>query len=476
VVSPRTGTATSPAADSLAPEVERFAALRAAALASAVEFGTPQYLLDVRTLRARADALKSGMQGLGQPAAVLYAYKANYLLRVVRELTARGLGAEVGGLPELELALAVGAQTITLNGPAMSVDEMDLALAHGERVLIQIDNATEVAALRARLSARAGAGAGASGRAGADGPAGAAPARWPVGLRLRPPRVARTPWSRFGVAADEVGAFLPGMRAAGLDLVGLHIHGGPVPSPAHYRTLLDEILPPLDAALTGEEKARLRLLNLGGGLVPERESLPRSPISYAPGEAASSQLGGIRYAEGAAEPPAIDDYLRGLASALDAARRRYPWVAPLTIALEPGRFLVAKSMHLLMRVYTVKDGMAILDGSTSLVGYDRFGTERFPVLNLTRPGGRAPIQSSCYGSLCDPGDFLGEDLYGEPPAEGDLLAFMNQGAYSLSYAHRFMRPTGRAVALEPDGTLTLEKDLEPLATWLGQDPARQGGV
>jgi diaminopimelate decarboxylase len=450
LASPLPGTA-----DSLAPEVERFAALRPAALASAEQFGTPQYLLDVRTLRARADALKAGMQGLGQPSAVLYAYKANYLLRVVRELTARGLGAEVGGLPELELALAVGAAPITLNGPAMSPAEMDLALAHGERVLVQIDNATEVTALRARLTAHSGAGA-----------------RRPVGLRLRPPRVARTPWSRFGVAADHVGAFLPLLRAAKLDLVGLHIHGGPVPSPAHYRTLLDEILPPLDAALTADEKSHLRLLNLGGGLVPERESLPRSPVSYSPGEAASSQLGGIRYAEGAAEPPAIDDYLQGLAAALDAARRRFPWVASLTIALEPGRFLTAKAMHLLMRVYTVKEGMAILDGSTSLVGYDRFGTERFPVLNLTRPGGRSPIQSSCYGSLCDPGDFLGEDLYGEPPAEGDLLAFMNQGAYSLSYAHRFMRPTGRAVALEPDGTLTLEKDLEPLATWLGQDPSR----
>jgi diaminopimelate decarboxylase len=455
VAATRTGPAAPSASDSLAPEVERFAALRQAALASAEQFGTPQYLLDVRTLRARADALKAGMQGLGQPGTLLYAYKANYLLRVVRELTARGLGAEVGGLPELELALAVGAATITLNGPAMSISELDLALAHGDRVLIQIDNATEVAALRSRLTAH-------------SGPA----ARRAVGLRLRPPRVARTPWSRFGVAADEVGAFLPGLRTAGLELVGLHIHGGPVPSPAHYRTLLDEILPPLDAALTGEEKSRLRLLNLGGGLVPERESLPRSPVSYAPGEAASSQLGGIRYAEGAAEPPAIDDYLRGLASALDAARRRFPWVAPLTIALEPGRFLTAKAMHLLMRVYTVKDGMAILDGSTSLVGYDRFGTERFPVLNLTHPGGRSAIQNSCYGSLCDPGDFLGEDLYGEPPVEGDLLAFMNQGAYSLSYAHRFMRPTGRAVALEPDGTLTLEKDLEPLATWLGQDPSR----
>jgi hypothetical protein len=30
-----------------------------------------------------------------------------------------------------------------------------------------------------------------------------------------------------------------------------------------------------------------------------------------------------------------------------------------------------------------------------------------------------------------------------------------------------MRPTARAVALEPDGTLTLEKEVEPLADWLG---------
>jgi len=100
VTAARAGTAgdATPAAasapDSLAPEVERFAALRGAALASAEQYGTPQYLLDVRTLRARADALKAGMQGLGQPAAVLYAYKANYLLRVVRELTAR-VAAEI---------------------------------------------------------------------------------------------------------------------------------------------------------------------------------------------------------------------------------------------------------------------------------------------------------------------------------------------------------------------------------------------
>jgi hypothetical protein len=30
-----------------------------------------------------------------------------------------------------------------------------------------------------------------------------------------------------------------------------------------------------------------------------------------------------------------------------------------------------------------------------------------------------------------------------------------------------MRPTARAVALEPDGTLNLEKEVEPLADWLG---------
>jgi diaminopimelate decarboxylase len=446
VAASRPATAGDPLADPLAREVEVFLALRDSALESAKRFGTPQYLLDVGALRAQADGLNRALAGLGQPAAALYAYKANYLPRVLREVTARGFGAEVGGLPELELALAVGAQNITLNGPAMSAGEIDLALKHPGRVLIQIDNAEEIDALAARLGDRG---------------------RWPVGVRLRPRRVARTPWSRFGVAVDDLPAFLGALRRARLDLVGMHIHGGPVPEPAHYRALIEEILPPVDAALSAEEKLSLKLINLGGGLVPAGESAPRATATSLPGQAASSTLGGVRYADGAPEPPALAGYIEGLAAAFDWARPRFPWVANVTVAIEPGRFLVAKAMHILMSVYTMKDGMAILDGSTSLVGYDRFGTERFPIINLSRPGGLTPIAAPCYGSLCDPGDFLGDALHGEPPQPGDVLAYLNQGAYTLSYAHRFMRPTARAVALEPDGTLTLEKEIEPLATWLG---------
>ncbi len=441
---------TPPAPDPIAAEVSGFVqAMRDPALQSAERFGTPQYLLDVRALRGRADELTRALATLGQPAAALYAYKANYLPRVIRELTDRGFGAEVGGLPELELALAMRAPAITLNGPAMSAAEVDLALAQEGRVLIQIDNTEEIDLLRARLAARP--------TAQAIG----------VGVRLRPPRVARTPWSRFGVAADEIDGFLAALRRSELDLIGLHIHGGPVPDPGHYRTLIEEIIPPLDAALSGDEKRRLRFLNLGGGLVPAGESTPRSAPTSLPGAAASSTLGGVRYAEGAPEPPPLAEYGAGLAAALAWGRARFPWMAGLTVAIEPGRFLVAKAMHILMRVYTMKSGMAILDGSTSLVGYDRFGTERFPVVNLSRPGGLEPAAAACYGSLCDPGDFLGDALYGETPGPGDILAYLNQGAYTLSYAHRFMRPTARAVALEPDGTLTLAKEVEPLATWLG---------
>jgi diaminopimelate decarboxylase len=440
-----------PAADPIAEEAARFLALRDRAVASAERFGTPQYLLDVGALRANAEALLQAMAGLGQPTAVLYAYKANYLPRVIRELTAKGFGAEVGGLPELELALAIGARTITLNGPAMAAAEIDLALDHPGRVHVQIDNQEEIALLRARLDARG-------------------IARWPVGIRLRPPRVARTPWSRFGVAADEIGSFLPALRAARLELTGIHIHGGPVPEPSHYRRLLEEILPPVDQALGAVEKRGLRLLNLGGGLVPAGESAPRAHSTHEPGASASSQLGGVRYAENAPAPPPLAAYMKGLADAFAGARARYPWIAGAAAAIEPGRFLVAKAMHLLMRVYTVKDGMAILDGSTSLVGYDRFGTERFPVVNLSRPGDMSPVAAPCYGSLCDPGDFLGDALHGAAPRPGDLLAYLNQGAYTLSYAHRFMRPTGRAIALEPDGSLVLEKDVEPLVTWLGTTP------
>ncbi len=442
---------TTAAGDPFATEARRFLAVREQALASVERFGTPQYLLDVRALRANAGALRQAMAGIGQPATILYAYKANYLPRVLRELTSLGFGAEVGGLPELELALAVGAERITLNGPAMTAAEIDLALAHPGRIVIQIDNRNEVETLRARLDAHG-------------------TTRWPIGIRLRPPRVKRTPWARFGVAADELAEFLPLLRAARLDLTGLHIHGGPVPEPGHYRRLLEEILPAVDRALTAEGKRRIELVNLGGGLVPQGESAQREAPTHEPGTSASSQLGGIRYAADAPPPAPLADNMAGLGAAFAWARERFPWVAGVTAAIEPGRFLVAKAMHLLMRVYTVKEGMAILDGSTSLVGYDRFGTEAFPVVNLSSPGDLAPAAMPCYGSLCDPGDFLGDGILGAPPRTGDVLAYLNQGAYTLSYAHRFMRPTGRAVALEPDGTLVLEKDVEPLATWLGTEP------
>ena len=253
------------------------------------------------------------MQPIGQPAAVLYAYKANYLLRVVRELTARGLGRGGGRAAGARARAGGGRQDHHLERPG-DVGRRDGPRARPRRAGPDPDRQRD---------------RGRSASLSAAPPAPAAPrtARWPVGLRLRPPRVARTPWSRFGVAADEARR-LPARRCARPARPRRAAH--PRRPGAIARALPDASSTKSCRRSTPRSPARrrrdLRLLNLGGGLVPERESLPRSRSPTRRERAASSQLGGMRYAEGAAEPPAIDDYLRGLAAALEAARRRFPWV------------------------------------------------------------------------------------------------------------------------------------------------------
>ena len=239
------------------------------------------------------------------------------------------------------------------------------------------------------------------------------------------------------------------------------------PRPGTTRRSSEEILPPLDAALTADEKRGIRLLNLAGARAGGRErAADRGLLPAGHHRLESARRDPLR--RGADRPPAIADYMQGLATAFADARRRYPWVGNVTVAIEPGAFWSPRRCTL-PRVYTVKEGMAILDGSTSLVGYDRFGTERFPVVNLSRPGSLAPVANPCYGALCDPGDFLGENLYGESPGPGRRPRLSQSGRLHPELRAPLHAPHGPRRRREPDGSLILEKDLEPLATWLGTD-------
>jgi diaminopimelate decarboxylase len=117
------------------------------------------------------------------------------------------------------------------------------------------------------------------------------------------------------------------------------------------------------------------------------------------------------------------------------------------ICFEPGRWICHDAMHILIQVIDKKmPDMVITDAGTNAVGWERFETDYFPVLNLTRPG---LIEKPCriLGSLCTPHDVWGYSFFGTDIQEGDILMIPFQGAYTYSLRQSFIKPLPKTILL-----------------------------
>jgi diaminopimelate decarboxylase len=115
-------------------------------------------------------------------------------------------------------------------------------------------------------------------------------------------------------------------------------------------------------------------------------------------------------------------------------------VVPLRICLEPGRWICNDAVHLLISVVDKKaPDLVITDAGTNAIGWERFETDYFPVLNLTRP---SLEEKRCHilGSLCTPHDVWGYMYFGNDIEPGDILMIPTQGAYTYSLRQNFIKP------------------------------------
>jgi len=152
-----------------------------------------------------------------------------------------------------------------------------------------------------------------------------------------------------------------------------------------------------------------------------------------------------------------------LLEALPAERR------PARLAVEPGRFLVARSGWLVASVLHVRaradaERTIVLDaGMTELVRPALYGA-RHAIVALTSLGRRwdgadgtagATTPARVDGPVCESTDTF--DHHELPEVRrGDLVAIADAGAYAASMAMTYNgRPRPPQVLLEPDGTLTL---------------------
>jgi diaminopimelate decarboxylase len=364
----------------------------------AAEHGTPLWVYDAETIRARAASLK-------RFDVVRFAQKACSNIHVLKLLREAGVKVDSVSRGEILRALAAGYPA----GGDDIVFTADL-----------LDHATLATVVEHRIPVNAGS---------IDmlhqlGQASPGHAVW---LRINPgfghghSHKTNTggEHSKHGIWHADLVEALAAIRQHGLKLVGLHMHIGSGVDYAHLAQVGQAMVGLVrETVAAGHD---LHAISAGGGL----------SIPYREGDA------GID----------VDHYF-GL---WDAARRDAEALVghALTLELEPGRYLVAESAVLLAEVRAVKNAGAnrfvLVDaGFNELMRPAMYGSFHAMTL-LPRDGVARPVRDSVIaGPLCESGDVFTQAAGGEvltralPEARvGDLLIIHDAGAYGASMSSNY---------------------------------------
>jgi diaminopimelate decarboxylase len=355
-------------------------------------YGTPAYVIDEASLRARARELRGELARVWPRSRVAFASKSFPAQAMYRLAADEGLKIDVAGGGELVLALTAGVdpKEIVLHGNAKTPAELVMAVEARIGTVV-VDNSDDVDRLEHLL-----------GREPTD--------REPQGVLVRvvPGIDAETHaamatgghTSKFGLPVDQAQQLIDRLRASDrLRLDGVHVHVG------------SQIMDVGTLAGAVEVVASLGtfdVYDLGGGL-------------------------GARYTRDE-RAPSVAEYADALG---EACRKHLP--ADATIVIEPGRSLVARSGVTLYRVVTVKRGtdrtFVAVDGGMGDNLEVSLYQQRFEATMVDRVGGGE--QYDLVGHHCESGDRLIEGAFLDAPKVDDLVVLPVTGAYCYTMANNY---------------------------------------
>jgi len=366
--------------------------------------GTPVYVYSRAVIEENFRAFDRAFARV--PHLVCYAAKANSNLAILSLLAKLGAGADIVSGGELRACLESGfaANRIVFSGVGKTDQEIEDGVAAGllafnaesEREMEKID----AAAMRQGKTAR-------------------------VALRVNPDIDAKThPYISTGLKHNKFGVdigmarriFGRSRRLKNLVMTGVQAHIG------------SQLLETAPLKETARELAALALTFVGKGFPLETVDIGGGFGVAGPGE---TPLTPKDYAA------AVLPYLAGL---------------PFRILIEPGRAVLGPAGVLVTRVLYVKENsgrrFVITDaGMNDFIRPPLYGAIH-SIESVDPPIGH-PINTDVVGPICETSDFLARDIVLAEPAEGDLLAVRDAGAYGFAMASNYnFRPRAAEVLVE----------------------------
>jgi diaminopimelate decarboxylase len=395
-------------------------------------YGSPLFVVDKDDFHTRC---RRWAEALG-PRNVHYASKAFLSGQLAHWLDQEGLALDICSGGELAIALRGGFPPgrMTLHGNNKSVAELRRAVDVGVEAVV-LDSFEEIERLD-----------GACAELGREQDV---LVRLTVGVQAHTHEAIATAHEdqKFGFSVASGSAEEAVRRVLArprLRLVGFHSHiGSQILELDGFRLAAQRVAAFADEAVRAFGPVpTLRVLDLGGGL----------GVAYQPGE----------------RPPEPSE----LAEAVRKEVEQYPAVAHLSVAVEPGRSIMAPGTVTLYTVGTVKDvvleGGAVrkyvsVDGGMSDNIRPALYGAQYDVRLVSRVGAAEPAQSRVVGKHCETGDIVVRDcVLPEDVAPGDVVAVASTGAYCYSLSSRYNALCRPAVAAVEGGRswLMLRRETE----------------
>ena len=383
--------------------------------ALARDHGTPLYVYDLTRIEEQVRSLQAAYGRAGLRHRVRLALKSNRepeILGRVRALGEPGAPESVGidacSPGEVEYALARGFEPEEISHTGTNVSDRDLDVLLANPIRINVDLISQLDRLGRRASGRA-VGLRVNPRAGAGWTGGGGDATETLYSAKRP--------TKFGIFAERLDEALEIAGKYDLSIVTVHFHVG------------DGFL---NDGLAAFELAVERVAEMTRGLIDD--GCPIEEVNTGGGLGVPMKPG--------EEPLDLDAYAAVLARHLEPL--------DVTIAVEPGDFLVKESGILLAEVVTLEDrgGLTFvgLDAGWNVLN-DHFIYGMPLELVVCRAANAARTERvTVTGNINEGDDLFAQDYPLPPMHEGDVLAIVGVGGYNqaMSMPH-CLRPPAKAV-------------------------------
>jgi diaminopimelate decarboxylase len=353
------------------------------------EFGAPLYVYDADKITSQYKKLTHAFKGVPH-LKLNYAAKALSNISILRLLNSLGSGLDTVSIQEVKLGLLAGfkPESIIFTPNGVSLEEIEEAAALG--VQVNIDNLSILEQF------------------GSKHP------DIPVCIRINPHVMAGGNSnisvghidSKFGISVHQIPHLLRIVELTDMNINGIHMHTGSDILDIDVFLYASEIL-----FETAKNFKDLEFIDFGSGF----------KVPYKEGDIQTN----------------VDELGKKLTKRFNEFCKEYG--RELTLAFEPGKFLVSEAGFFLAKVNVVKQTTSTVfasidSGFNHLIRPMLYGSNH-EISNISNPDGRERYYS-VVGYICET-DTFGSNRRINEITEGDILCFKNAGAYCFTMASNY---------------------------------------